>query len=458
MSGSFDRIVQNGLVVLPDEVRKLDIGIRAGKIAALADRLDAEPDVPVISAEGQWVLPGVIDAHVHFNEPGLGDWEGFETGSAALAAGGCTAYIDMPLNGRPPTVSLPALKAKQAAAEGRSCVDYALWGGLVPGNLAQLEELAAAGVAGFKAFMSDPGGEGEDIFREVDDLTLYEGMRRIAALGGVLALHAESEALVSRLGEQMRRGGLTDAEHFIASRPILAEVEAVNRALFYAEQTGCALHFVHISSVQAVRTIRAAKARGLDVTVETCPHYLTLTDEDAGRIGTTAKCAPPLRPAAEVEGLWREVAEGGFDLIASDHSPCPTELKRHDNWFQAWGGISGAQHTLELVLHEGHLDRGIALPALSKLLSANPARRFGLHRDKGTIGVGFDADLAIVDPRLSYTVEAADLYHRHKHSPYVGRTLSCRVAATLCRGHVVYRLGEGIVASGRGKRLTAGAR
>ncbi|UUZ94948.1 allantoinase AllB [Paenibacillus sp. P25] len=365
MSGPFDLIVQDGNVVLPDEVRRLDIGIRDGKITALADRLEPGPGGGVLSAEGKWILPGVIDAHVHLNEPGLGGWEGFATGSAALAAGGCTTYIDMPLNGRPPTVNTEAFKLKLSVAEGASCIDYALWGGLVPGNGDQLAALAEAGAAGFKAFMSDPGGEGEDIFREVDDLTLYEGMKRIASMGGILALHAESEALVSALSEERKRSGRTGPMDYVSSRPVVAELEAVNRALFYAGQTGCALHFVHISSPQAVQAIAVAKRQGMDVTAETCPHYLILTCDDLMEIGPATKCAPPLRTRAEQDGLWEAVASGAIDLIASDHSPCPAELKRHTDWFQAWGGIAGAQHTLELMLHEGHLRRGIPLTRIT---------------------------------------------------------------------------------------------
>uniref|UniRef100_UPI003D2998C0 allantoinase n=1 Tax=Paenibacillus oryzisoli TaxID=1850517 RepID=UPI003D2998C0 len=440
---AWDYVIRNGSVVLRDGVQQLDIGIRDGKITALGEHLICPEHTPVFNAEHLHVMPGMVDAHVHFNEPALGHWEGFRTGSASLAAGGCTTYIDMPLNGVPPTVRVSALEAKLAAARGESHVDYALWGGLVPGNLQELRGLAEAGVIGFKAFMSNPGGEGEDIFREVDDRTLFEGMNEIAKLGLVLALHAESEDIVSKLAVEARRAGRSGALDFIATRPVEAEVEAVRRALSYAEQTGCKLHFVHISSGEAVEIITEAKAKGLDVTVETCPHYLVLTSEDVARIGPVAKCAPPIRSAEHNERLWALLAAGRFDIIASDHSPSPTFMKE-GVFFDAWGGISGAQSSLELLVGEGHVRRGIPLLLLAKVLALEPARRFGLHPRKGEIAVGADADLAVLDLGASYTLQANDLLYRHKHSPYVGREMLCRVQATFVRGKQVYEAGAGV--------------
>jgi allantoinase len=439
----FDLIVRRGTVVLQDECRQLDIGIRDGKIAALGENLMFSEQTQVYDAEGLTILPGMIDAHVHFNEPALGNWEGFVTGSASLAAGGCTTYIDMPLNGVPPTVRLSALELKLEAAEGQSYVDYALWGGLVPGNIGELEVLAQVGVIGFKAFMSCPGGEGEDIFTEVDDETLFNGMKEIARLGLVLALHAESEEIVSKLAAEAVQAGKRSALDFIATRPIAAEVEAVNRALGYAKMTGCKLHFVHISSAEAVLAITEAKAKGLDVTVETCPHYLVLTDEDVERLGPVAKCAPPIRRAEDQARLWEELEAGRFNIIASDHSPSPTHMKQGD-FFAAWGGISGAQSSLELMLHEGHLRREIPLPELARMLALEPAKRFGLYPRKGEIAKGADADLALVDLAASYTLQESDLLYRHKQSPYVGKTFGCSVKATFLRGVKVYERGVGV--------------
>lgn len=452
---AFDLIIQGGDVVLADEVKKLDIGVRGGRIAALAESLEDEPSASRFDAEGLIVMPGMVDIHVHFNEPNFGHWEGFATGSAALAAGGITAFADMPLNGNPPTVTAEALRTKLKLAEGNTAVDYTLWGGLVPGNLDRLAELSAQGVTGFKAFMSNPGGEGEGRFREVDDWTLYEGMKRIAELGGFVALHAESDAITSRLAGEAAAAGRTDAHAFAASRPVIAELEAVNKAILFAEETGCSTHFVHISSPEAVKLIDAARRRGVPVTVETCPHYLILTDIDMAALGPVAKCAPPLRSEAAREELWSLLAAGKFDVIASDHSPCPPELKFKEglSFFEAWGGISGAQSSLELMLDEGWRKRGIPLPRLAAVLSKGPAERFGLYPRKGEIRIGADADMAVLDPNGAYTLSAEHLQYRHKHSPYVGRTLGCRVAATYVRGRLVYTPDAGVIAAGGGKAL-----
>lgn len=452
---AYELIIRNGEVVLPGEVRRLDVGVKRGRIAALGEALQASPDTRIMDAAGQYVLPGMIDMHVHFNEPAMGHWEGFRSGSAALAAGGCTCYADMPLNGNPPTVNLEALRLKAEAAAGNSAVDYLLWGGLVPGNLEELEGLAAAGVAGFKAFISGPGGEGEGRFREVDDDTLYQGMQRIAAAGGILALHAESEAITSVLGAAALREGRTSARDFAASRPPEAELEAVARALLYSERTGCPLHFVHISTAAALELIHQAKQRGLDVSAETCPHYLILDEDSLETLGPLAKCAPPLRSSGDRERLWAALAAGRVDLIASDHSPCPPELKLAPelSFFEAWGGISGAQSSLELMFHEGVQVRGLPVTLISALLSGQPARRFGLDQRKGAIAAGLDADLVLLDPNAAYTLRAEDLLYRHRHSPYAGMALSCKVTATLCRGEVVYTAGEGIVHGGGGEWL-----
>ncbi|MDQ0114720.1 allantoinase [Paenibacillus harenae] len=449
--GKLDLIIKNGTVVLKDEVRVLDIGILEGRIVQLGEQLDENIAETTVDAAGLTVMAGMIDVHVHLNEPGLGEWEGFESGSAALAAGGCTTYVDMPLNGIPPTVTVSAMQQKLDAAQGRSQVDYALWGGLVPGKLHELKPLHEAGVVGFKAFMSSPGDPSEDAFREVDDYTLLEGMKIIASLNKVLALHAESEPIVSKLGLAMRAEGRSSPADYAASRPIIAELEAINRALFYAEQTGCALHFVHISSEAGVKAIVRARERGLDVTVETCPHYLTLTAADLDRKGAVAKCSPPLRDEAEREKLWQEIAAGHVDMISSDHSPCPASMKEADDFFDAWGGIAGAQSSMELIIGEGHVKRGIPLTLLSRLLSSAPAKRFGLHKGKGEIRVGADADIVLIDLNKPYTLETNHLYHRHKHSPYIGETLHCKIAATYLGGQLVYDEKRGLSARKPGR-------
>ncbi|MCM3783762.1 allantoinase AllB [Neobacillus mesonae] len=456
MKPRYEVIIQGGLIVLPHGIEKLDIGIQRGVITALEPRLVPDEMTSVYDATNLVVMPGTVDAHVHFNEPGLASWEGFESGSASLAAGGITTYIDMPLNGVPPTTTMRGWKMKYQQAAGNSYVDYAFWGGLVQNNTAELEELAEAGAAGFKAFMSEPGGEGEDIFTRADDQTLIHGMARIAEIGGVLALHAESDEMTNALAYMKQSKGLVSARDYLDSRPPEAEIEAVARALVYAQETGCPLHFVHISTRRAVELIKDAKRSGLDVTVETCPHYLVLTDEDVLTMGAVAKCAPPLRSKSEQELLWESIKQGDIDIIASDHSPCPPEMKETDNFFEIWGGIAGAQSTLLLMLEEGHVKRGIPLPVLASLLAANPAKRFGLDHVKGEIALGKDADFAIVDLNQPYVLTEQEIHYRHALSPYMNRSFSCRVKGTFCRGVMIYNDETGLIEQKSGHFIRAG--
>ncbi|UPK46989.1 allantoinase AllB [Paenibacillus pabuli] len=438
-----DTIIRGARVVLRDSVEELDIGITGEKITALSPQLEGDEATEIIEANGLTVMPGAVDIHVHFNEPGHASWEGFKSGSASLAAGGITTYVDMPLNGVPPTIRPDAWDSKMKAADGQSYVDFAFWGGLVPGNRAELAPLTEKGAAGFKAFMSEPGGEGEDIFARADDDTLLKGMYEIAKLNRVLALHAEDEAMVAELATRSIAAGRTGPMDYVQSRPAEAEVRAVSRALQYGEQTGCALHFVHISTRKALDLIAEAKLRGQDVTSETCPHYLTLTDEDVVRLGAVAKCAPPLRSQVEQDQLWDALAAGLIDVIASDHSPCPPSMKQSENFFEIWGGISGAQSTLLLMLEDGHLQRNIALPLLGRVLALQPAQRLGLE-SKGEIAIGKDADLVLINWEVTTTLNADDLHYTHKQSPYVGRTFSSSIEAVFCRGTRVYSLLTGL--------------
>jgi allantoinase len=376
MAKKYDLVVKGGHVVLPDEIRDLDIAVRNGVIVEMGENIDSDGK-NVLDAMGQYVLPGMIDAHVHFSDPGRADWEGFEHGSRMVAAGGCTTYFDMPLNSIPSTVTVSALLEKAERGRADSFVDFALWGGLVPGNEDELEGLAANGVIGFKAFISSAG---TDEFQNVDDLTLLRGMKKIAKLNKILALHCESNDMIDRLVAEKKAKGLATVRDYVESRPVLAEMEAVSRALLFAEETGCALHFVHISSAKTVKLIQEAKAKGLDVTLETCPHYLIFNVDDFEKLGAVAKCAPPLRKEEERLQLWNALISGEIDMITSDHSPCPTSMKsdyEHD-MFQAWGGITGGQFTLEAMIDQAHVERNIPLTQIAKWLATNPAERFGL--------------------------------------------------------------------------------
>jgi allantoinase len=434
---SFDVLVRGATVVGAGPQRRLDIGVADGLIAALGPEL-AGPATDEIDAAGLHLLPGVVDAHVHFNEPGRTDWEGFETGTRALAAGGATAAIEMPLNAHPPTVTAAAFDEKRRCLERSALVDVALWGGLVPGGVEAMDELAARGVVGFKAFMCTSG---IDDFPGVDDLTLYEGMCRASALGLPVAVHAESEAITAGLAQRARASGRTAMRDFVASRPAVAELQAIARAIALAQESGCSLHVVHVSTGRGVALVADARARGVDVSCETCPHYLVLTEDDAEALGNVAKCAPPLRPRYESEALWRALADGTLPMVASDHSPAPWAMKGGDDAFAAWGGISGCQTTLPLLLSDGCAGRGLPLELIAAATSGYVARRFRLA-GKGRLAPGADADLVLVDLAATQSLAAEDLYYRHRHSPFVGRTLTARVARTLVRGRTVFADGR----------------
>ncbi|MCP8967669.1 allantoinase [Ectobacillus ponti] len=437
----YDLIIRNGSIVLPDSVVKGDIGIVDGKLQTIsADALrDAEAE-RIIDAAGRHIFPGLIDSHVHFNEPGRTEWEGVYTGSRSLAAGGVTSYFDMPLNSTPPTINKENLDLKKACTEGKSVVNAFFWGGLVPENIEHIQELHENGVIGFKAFMS-PSGIAD--FNHVDDVTIFKGMAEIAAVGSLLAVHAESTVICDQLAQEKQKQNWTSARDFVESRPIISEIEAVRRIISYAEATGCKVHVVHASSRKVVQVIQEAKERGVDITVETCPHYLSLTVSDLEEQGGVAKCCPPLRDEQEVEDLWASLQNGEIDVIASDHSPAPPAMKEVQNgdFFRAWGGISGAQSTLNILLTEGHHERQMPLEQIARLTAANPAKLFGLYPRKGIIAAGSDADLTIVNLNESFTLKREDLLYRHQQSPYIGRTFTGAVKMTIVNGRVVYEDG-----------------
>ena len=449
---TYDLIIKGGNVVFHDGVRKVEIGIKDEKITAIAERIDGDAK-EVIHADDQYVMPGMIDTHVHISEPGRTEWEGFETGSKSLAAGGTTSYVEMPLNALPATTNKAALDLKLEAAIDQNYVDYSFYGGLVPDNLDKLQELSDAGVQAFKCFLSDITSEIPDDFTNVDDYTLYKGMQKLAELDHILCIHAENPSVTSKIAEEMVREGRTTAMDYVDSRPIFTEVEAVQRALLFAKETGCKLHLVHISTSEAIQAILQARREGVDVTVETCTHYLALTAEDVEEIGTRAKCQPPLRKAKDQAKLWDELMAGNIDWLTSDHSPCTEDLKE-GNIFEAWGGISGAQNNVDIMFDLAVKQRGLPVNKFVDLIATHPSERFNLP-NKGEIAVSKDADIILVDPNSSYTLKREDLYYKNKHSAYEGRKIDCRVTKTILRGNVVYDLDKGIVGSPKGKLMSA---
>ncbi|MDW0118298.1 allantoinase [Sporosarcina thermotolerans] len=437
---TYDLLIKNGTIVTADTTVQGDIAVKDGKIVEVSTGKSLEGTANrEINAEGLHIFPGMIDSHVHFNEPGRTEWEGLETGSRSLAAGGATSFFDMPLNSTPPTINKENLELKRSLAAEKSIVNPYFWGGLVPENIADLKDLHENGVIGFKAFMS-PSGIAD--FNNVDDETIYKGMKEIASLGSILAVHAESTVMCDQLAKEKIEAGKVTARDYVESRPIISEIEAVRRIISYAELTGCKLHIVHASSRKVVEVIKAAQQRGVDVTVETCPHYLSLTVKDIEEQGVIAKCAPPLRDEDEVEDLWRAVAEGEITTIGSDHSPAPASMKViKDNIFDGWGGISGAQSSLNILITEGHFKRNVPLEKIVELTATNPAKLFGLE-NKGTIAANYDADLTLIDLNESFELKKEDLFYRHQHSPYIGKTYKGAVKTTIVGGEVVFENGQ----------------
>lgn len=442
---ALDLVVRGGRVVTPDGVQAAEIGILHGKIVRLAPEV-ADPTHAELDAAGRYVFPGIVDAHVHFNEPGRTEWEGLAHGSLALAAGGGTCFFDMPLNSEPPVVDAAALRAKRELAEQQSCVDFALWGGLVPGNLDKLAGLRDAGAIGLKAFMS---ASGIDSFPRVDAKSLHEGMKRAARLGLLVAVHAEDETLAAKFTAEQKAKGKRDAKAWLASRPVEVELAAIRQALEFAGETGCALHVVHVSSPEGVALIAEARSMRVDVTAETCPHYLLFNDRDVAKLGAPAKCAPPIRDEKRRLALWRELRAGNIQTVGSDHSPSPPEMKTAKDFFDIWGGIAGVQHGFQLLMNECAATADRDLPRLAAVLARNVARRFRLEGHKGLLAEGRDADFTLVEFGLKRTIREDDLWTRHRISPYVGRVTKARVTHTYVRGCPVWA--DGGVASGSPK-------
>jgi allantoinase len=426
--------------VTPRGIEEAVIVVRDGRIAEVLGAGDAAGR----GAEdlGDLVLmPGLVDTHVHVNEPGRTEWEGFETATRAAAAGGVTTIVDMPLNSVPATTSVAALAAKRAAAAGKCSVNVAFWGGVVPGNAGELEALAKAGVRGFKCFLVPSG---VDEFAHVGERDLAEAMPVIARCGLPLLVHAELPDPIEAAGRAIaaRDPGLYAT--WLASRPSVAERDAIAMMLPLSAETRCRVHIVHLAAADAVPLLRGARERGLPITVETCPHYLTFAAEEIANGATVLKCAPPIRGRENRDKLWAALREGVIDLIATDHSPCPPGLKYlgAGNFLFAWGGIASLELSLAATW-TGARARGFTIADLARWMCERPARLAGLEGAKGAIAPGLDADLVAWDPDEVWTVDAAALHQRHKLTPYAGRKLTGRVRRTYVRGELAFAGGAG---------------
>ena len=425
-------IVRSERVVLPHGVGAAAIYVREGRIVAVGGHDDVPAGVRVMDAGELPVLPGLVDSHVHINDPGRESWEGFEHATRAAAAGGVTAVIDMPLNSVPATTDVEGLDAKLRAAGGRCHVDVGFWGGVVPGNSPALQPLAERGVLGFKCFLSPSG---VDEFEHVSEVHLREALPVLSQLGLPLLVHAE---LPSMLRDPEPGSDPHEYATWLHCRPCESEHAAIELVIRLAREFDAHVHVVHLASAGGLTALRLARAAGVRVTVETCPHYLTFAAEDMAAGATAFKCAPPIREREHRERLWKALAEGHIDLIATDHSPSPPELKHlvDGDFLRAWGGIASLQVGLAAVW-TGAVQRGLPLERVAHWMSAAPARLAGLERTKGTIAPGCDADLVIWDLDVEDTVEPARLHHRHPVTPYAGMRLRGMARTTMLRGQIV---------------------
>jgi allantoinase len=440
--GRPELVLRGRRVVTPEGVRPAAVHVSGGVIERVAAYDEVAAGGRLVDAGGAVVLPGMVDTHVHVNEPGRTCWEGFASATRAAAAGGVTTIVDMPLNSVPPTTSVPALEAKRAAAAGKCHVDVGFWGGIVPGNLAELEPLVEAGVLGCKAFLIDSG---VPEFRSVDPTELEAAMRTLGRLGTPTVVHAELPGPVRALSA-LASGGADPRRYrtWLESRPDRAETEAVALVAELAGRLGARAHVLHLSSAEALEPLRRARAGGAPVTAETCPHYLALAAEEVPDGATQFKCAPPVRSAANRERLWAALAAGDLALVASDHSPCPADRKHLDDgdFMAAWGGIASLQLALP-VMWSSARNRGHSVADLANWLASAPARLAGLDAGKGAIAPGRDADLVLFDPDATFRVDPASLYHRHPITPYADRVLHGVVRATYLRGRPIWEASAG---------------
>ena len=434
-------VIRGPRVVLPDSVVPASIHIAGDKIVAVEPYESMPEGCELIEADEQsLVMAGLVDTHVHINEPGRTEWEGFATATRAASAGGVTTLIDMPLNSIPPTTTDAGLQEKLAAARGQCSVDVGFWGGVVPGNVGELEALSAAGVVGFKCFLIHSG---VDEFPNVTEEDLREALPELAKLDALLIVHAEVPGPISRSSISAENVSPAKYATFLRSRPRAAEDEAVALMVRLSREFGARVHIVHHSSADSLTLLREAKAAGLKITAETCPHYLTFAAEEIPDGATEFKCCPPIRERENREQLWNALESGTIDLIVSDHSPCPPEMKLRESgdFLQAWGGISSLQLRLPIVWTESKR-RGFSINDVARWLCSAPADLVGLKRRKGSIKVDYDADLVIWNPTRQFRVEGAVLQHRYKLTPYQGRVLDGVVEKTFLRGRKIYDDGE----------------
>jgi len=427
-------------VVLPGKIGAFAVLVEGQRIVGVVPRNDVPDSIQVTDFGDSAILPGLVDSHIHINEPGRTEWEGFRTATRAAAAGGYTMLVDMPLNCVPATTSPEALEAKRNAAQGQCRVDWAAWAGLVPENLEHIAALASAGVCGFKCFLVHPG---IDEFTMVNEEHLRAALPNLKKTGLPLLIHAELPGPINLATEQLMQADWRMYATYLKSRPDEAELRAIDLLIRLCEESGCRIHIVHLSTSKALASLRDAKHRGLPITVETCPHYLHLCSEEISNGATLHKCAPPIRSRENREALWQGLREGIIDLVATDHSPCPPAMKQMErgDFRDAWGGIPSVSLALSLMWTEASR-RDCSLVDIARWMAEGPAKLAGVEERKGRLATGLDADMVVFDPEAEWTVTPADLHYRHALSPYLGKRLTGKVVMTFLRGECVYRQGS----------------
>jgi allantoinase len=435
-------LVRSRRIVFPSRIDAASLEIRDGKIVAIGPFDRATEGAQVVDVGDKYILPGLVDTHVHINEPGRTEWEGFRTATRAAAAGGYTTLVDMPLNNLPETTTVPNLRLKQATACRQCTVDYGFWGGVVADNQEHVGALASAGVLGYKCFLVHPGIDG---FTMVTHAQLEAAMPDVAASGLPLLVHAELPEPIEQATARLDAAGCDWKRYstYLASRPDAAEVEAIRLMIELSRKYRSRVHIVHLSSIEALSDLQAARAEGLPITVETCPHYLHFAAEDIADGATLYKCAPPLRTRANRERLWQALGNGDIDLIVTDHSPCLPEMKtRGDGSFlEAWGGIASLQLALPVIWTEARR-RGFSINQVARWMGEQPAKLTSLDHKKGAILEGHDADLVVFNPDAEFQVDAARLEHRHPITPYAGEMLTGVVEMTFLRGEKIFDHGQ----------------
>jgi len=427
-------------VVTPEGIRPAAILVEGERIHSVVSPDQLPGGCAVHDFGDAAILPGLVDSHVHINDPGRAEWEGFETATRAAAAGGYTLLVDMPLNCLPATTTVAALQAKRAAADGRCRVDWAAWGGVVHNNQDDIEALAASGVRGFKCFLINPGIDG---FTRVTEQQLRLALPHVARTGLPLLVHAELPGPIDRATAALANADWSLYATYLESRPAEAELSAIRLMISLCREYGFRLHIVHLSTSQALPELRAARAAGLAVTVETCPHYLHLSAETVSDGATLSKCSPPIRSRENRERLWQGLKDKTINLVVTDHSPCPPAMKRlaEGNFRTAWGGVASLSVALPLMWTEAS-KRGFTLADLAAWMAAGPARLAGCDTRKGRIATGYDADFVVFEADREFIVTEDRLHYRHCVSPYLGETLRGLVKATYLRGNLVFAEGE----------------